>query len=160
MMSTVSRASDSNGRVDPSEDGASVLANLPRTRPQRSTARRAASRRRTSSTASAGVQTSEPGAEPAAATPARGSRARRPAAAKPARKAAKPQARNARQRAVIEEVPRQGFECEEDRATGSVPPPGGAELLSTAFEALSEIAKAGVSGGERVLRDVLSRLPR
>jgi hypothetical protein len=40
-----------------------------------------------------------------------------------------------------------------------VAPPGGAELLATAAEIVSELAKASVSTGERLLRDVLSRLP-
>jgi hypothetical protein len=63
-------------------------------------------------------------------------------------------------RAVREDVPRQGFESVDDRATGAVPPPGGTELVSTAAEIVGEIAKAGISGGERLLRDVLSRLGR
>jgi hypothetical protein len=58
-----------------------------------------------------------------------------------------------------EPVPRQGFECEGERASGPVQPPGGAELLASATEIVSEVAKAGLSTGERLLRDVLSRLP-
>ncbi len=56
-------------------------------------------------------------------------------------------------------VPRQGFECEGERTSGPVSPPGGIELLGSAAELLGELAKAGVSSGERLLRDVLSRLP-
>jgi hypothetical protein len=40
-----------------------------------------------------------------------------------------------------------------------VQPPGGAELLASAAEIVGELAKSGLSAGERVLRDVLSRLP-
>ncbi len=57
-------------------------------------------------------------------------------------------------------APRQGFESEQSRSsTGPVQPPGGAELLTGAVEIVGEMAKAGVSAGERVLRDLFSRLP-
>jgi hypothetical protein len=55
-------------------------------------------------------------------------------------------------------VPRQGFESEADLASGPVRPPGGAELVSSAVEIVGELAKAGLSAGERLLRDVISRL--
>jgi len=56
-------------------------------------------------------------------------------------------------------VPRQGFECEFERAHGAVAPPGGPELVATAAEVISELAKAGFSTGERLVRDIFSRLP-
>jgi hypothetical protein len=56
-------------------------------------------------------------------------------------------------------APRQGFECEGERASGTVHPPGGAELVASAAEIVGELAKAGLSTGERLLKDVLSRLP-
>jgi hypothetical protein len=40
-----------------------------------------------------------------------------------------------------------------------VQPPGGAELISSAAEIVGELAKGAVSRSERVLRDVISRLP-
>jgi len=40
-----------------------------------------------------------------------------------------------------------------------VQPPGGTELVASAAEIIGELAKAGLSTGERVLKDVLSRLP-
>jgi hypothetical protein len=40
-----------------------------------------------------------------------------------------------------------------------VAPPGGAELVSAAAEIVGELAKAGLSTGERLLKDVFSRLP-
>ena len=55
--------------------------------------------------------------------------------------------------------PRQGFECDGDTASGAVQPPGGAELVASAAEIVGELAKAGLSTGERLLKDVLSRLP-
>jgi hypothetical protein len=56
-------------------------------------------------------------------------------------------------------VPRQGFECEGERASGPVHPPGGTELVASAAEIIGELAKAGFSSGERLFKDVLSRLP-
>jgi hypothetical protein len=61
--------------------------------------------------------------------------------------------------AAEEPAPRQGFECEGERATGPVQPPGGPELVASAAELVGELAKAGVSVGERLLKDVFSRLP-
>jgi hypothetical protein len=43
-------------------------------------------------------------------------------------------------------------------ASGPVRPPGGAELVSSAVEILGELAKAGLSAGERLLKDAISRL--
>jgi hypothetical protein len=55
-------------------------------------------------------------------------------------------------------VPRQGFESEGDGTRGSVQPPGATELMTSALEIVGEFAKSGVSTGERLLKDVLSRL--
>lgn len=38
-------------------------------------------------------------------------------------------------------------------------PPGGAELVASVAEIVGELAKAGLSTGERLLKDALSRLP-
>ncbi|HEX5852934.1 MAG TPA: hypothetical protein VFY36_07575 [Solirubrobacteraceae bacterium] len=149
--------SESNGRPSDPPETASVLANLPRTRPQRSTARRTAARE-----ATAAAKTSQPEAR-AAAEP----RAAQPRSAKPtpSRKTpSKPRARSAAPRATStvpdpEAAPMQGFESEHDRARGPVHPPGGAELVASAAEVLGELAKSGLSTGERLLKDVLSRLP-
>jgi len=40
-----------------------------------------------------------------------------------------------------------------------VQPPGAAELVASAAEIVGELAKAGLSTGERLLKDVFSRLP-
>ena len=58
---------------------------------------------------------------------------------------------------VEEPAPRQGFECE--GSEGPVQPPGGPELVASAAELVSELAKASLSAGERLLKDVFSRLP-
>ena len=44
--------------------------------------------------------------------------------------------------------------------SGSVAPPGTAEFAASAVELLGELAKVGISTGERLLKDVLSRVPR
>jgi hypothetical protein len=191
-MWAVSGPNESNGRADLSQDDQGVLANLPRTRPQRSSPRRAAARRATAGTGA--TQTTpkpspRPRREPAASASPKGrpkakaelkpktkaevkakaevkpkaevkaraeaKAAQRPATPKPAKRSyAKTSARAA------EPVPRQGFASEEERATGAVAPPGGAEFVNTAAEIFGELAKAGIAGGERLLRDVLSRFPR
>lgn len=46
-----------------------------------------------------------------------------------------------------------------DRAKGSVQPPGGAELVASAAEIIGDLAKTGLSTGERLLKDALTRLP-
>jgi hypothetical protein len=83
----------------------------------------------------------------------------RPQRASPRRAAARETSARAGASAKAPPVPRQGFECEGERASGPVQPPGGTELVASAAEIIGELAKAGLSTGERVLKDVLSRLP-
>jgi hypothetical protein len=183
QMST--QADGEDGAHTPS-NGQGVLANLPRTRPQRSSARRAAARDAASSSepAAAARRPSANGASAGTATGAKLTRAAKPRAAAKAKPKAKAKGtaaraatpkttaaaapkprprsapkRTAPRRAAIEEVPRQGFEADGERASGPVAPPGGAEFLATAAEVVSELAKAGLSTGERLVRDVFSRLP-
>ncbi len=149
----VSGPGEGNGRGEEPREGSSVLSNLPRTRPQRASPRRAAARSSAAAaeeTAAANGNGSAPrkSAKPAATA---GTRRRKPAA--------KAKAKTARRRAP-EAVPRQGYESVEERATGPVQPPGNAEFLGTAAEIVTELAKAGISGSERLVRDVLSRLGR
>lgn len=146
----------------PREDS-SVLANLPRTRPQRPSARRAAARK--------GAQTAakDTMAKAAPAKPTR-NRAAKKAAKAPTSKnvshaaaRAKRPPRSAKRGPSVaraaEAVPRQGFETEGEIGSGSVQPPGGAELVAAAAEIVGELTKAGLSTGERLMRDFLSRLP-
>lgn len=56
-------------------------------------------------------------------------------------------------------VPRQGYEAEPDSLAGPVQPPGSAELVSSASELAGELAKASVTAGARLVKDLLSRLP-
>jgi hypothetical protein len=161
----VSEPGEGNGLGEQPPEGAGVLSNLPRTRPQRASARRAAARR-------TGEQDSTPdsGNGRSAAAPRKpaarsGTRAAASAAASeqtpvPRRAKARPKPAKAKRARKQDDVPRQGFESVEERATGPVQPPGGAELAGTAVEVVSELAKAGISGGERIVRDLLSRLGR
>lgn len=77
-----------------------------------------------------------------------------------ARKQQRASSASRRARAGVEPAPRQGFESEGERPSGPVQPPGGAEFVAGAAEIVGEITKAGFAAGERLLRDVLSRLPR
>ena len=132
MMSPVSDAKGDRQPNPRGEDGG-VLASLPRTRPQRSSPRRAAARK-----TAARTQTARP----------------------PAPKRARGASGRVRASAPKEDgTPRQGFESEGETMSGSVQPPGSAEFAASAVELLGELAKAGLSTGERLLKDVLSRLP-
>ena len=137
-----------------------VLSNLPRTRPQRASARRAAAREARSPAMGQSDEPAGAGKRPKTkAKPAKPAKADK--AAKAARTAAKAGAKaRAAKASEQEQVPRQGFECEGEGATGPVQPPGGAELVGSAAELLGEVAKAGVSAGERLVKDLLGRLPR
>ncbi len=190
----------------------SVLGNLPRTRPQRSTARRAAARGAGTSNgraaAGAGAKTvtkparkqtrakasatkrrqtvsaprqtvSAPKKEtvrkssatsgPTATTDSAASAEAKASSESSLRPSSAVRARRARTakrpttplRPFLSEepAPRQGFECESERTDGPVHPPGGAELVASATEIVGELAKAGLSAGERLFRDVFSRLP-
>jgi hypothetical protein len=140
MMFLVSDAKGDRRLITPREDRG-VLANLPRTRPQRSSPRRAAARKTATRTGPARSATTT---TPRAAAPRRArSTARRPRDSTP-----RP-----------DTVPRQGFESDGETMSGSVQPPGSAEFAASAVELLGELAKAGLSTGERLLKDVLSRLP-
>jgi hypothetical protein len=154
----MSASEDTENRSEATLDGKGVLSNLPRTRPQRSTARRAAARKADATPAAAKAVRRRP----AAKAPAKGS-AKAPAAiakTRTAARVAKPKAAasTGSTARAAEPVPRQGFESEADRARGPVQPPGGAEFVATAAEIVSELTKAGLSTGERVLKDIVSRL--
>jgi hypothetical protein len=185
MMCAVADSNTSDENAAGRNEGG-VLANLPRTRPQRSSARRAAARGATAAPARARKParankparpkraTAVPADAPAAKAsgPVRDSSAS--ASAKARRAVAKPRSATAAKRkgaprragaragrppAPEDAAPRQGFECDGETAGGSVAPPGGAELVATAAEIVGELAKAGLSTGERLFKDVLSRLP-
>lgn len=132
-----------------------MLANLPRTRPQRSSPRRAAARKAAGK--AAGNAASEPRSQSVKATAKTAPKPRRQSTRK---QAAAPGRRPSSAQVEHEQVPRQGFETQGDGTSGSVQPPGGVELVASAVEIVGELARASLSSGERVLRDVFSRLPR
>jgi hypothetical protein len=138
MLTRMSDSPGSDPREPASADGPGILAALPRTRPQRASARRTAAR----------------AAKPSAAQPRQATK-RKPAKARVTSKQREPAKHSA---AGGERAPRQGFEAEPD-SHGPVQPPGSSELVSSAAELAGELAKAGVTAGARVLRDFLSRLP-
>jgi hypothetical protein len=158
-------------------DRQGVLSNLPRTRPQRASPRRAAARKAAATGTAETVRASAAG-EPTPKASGRSSassngrpivstkdsRTRTTQKATAARTSASPKrARSAPKRtagaAANEPAPRQGFECEGERVNGPIQPPGGAELVAGAAELIGELAKAGISTGERLFKDVLARLP-
>ncbi len=57
-------------------------------------------------------------------------------------------------------VPAQGFETEDDSARTPIQPPGPAELVASAAGMVGDLAKSGFSLSERLVKDVVSRLPR
>lgn len=181
-------SNESNGRPSNPDAGLGVLSNLPRTRPQRSSARRAAARKTTATTDQGSARKAAAKAQPKAKAKPRATAGGSTAAVKPkpkskvkpravprasgataprtplvktatSTKTGRPQRKAAASPRVDESVPRQGFESEMDRASGPVQPPGGAELVATAAEIVTELAKAGVSTGERLLKDLLGHLP-
>jgi hypothetical protein len=183
MMCAVTDANSSDGSSNGQQDEQGVLANLPRTRPQRASRRRVAARNTAGGTAGAGgappsrgerpVRPTETPDRPAPRTGADRPAAAQPEAGKPGAKAAERPRRSVRggtsarrqksaPRSRIssqDAAPRQGFECDGEVASGPVQPPGAAELVASAAEIVGELAKAGWSTGERLLKDVVSRLP-
>ncbi len=168
----MSPANEDDGRPGAAQDGPGVLANLPRTRPQRSSPRRAAARRASAENAAANGHTgvtmgSAPSTAATKPPPKRKAAAKRNAPVKRApdaarRGAATPRARRGAARAgavAADRAPVQGFECDGDRASGPVQPPGGSEFAASAAEIVTELTKAGFATGERLLKDVLARLP-
>ena len=153
----------------------SVLSNLPRARPQRSSPRRAAARRAGSANGGrpegAAKLDSSDGAKAAPKAPAGASKPRQRKAGKPRSSSAGSAPRAARRRTARsaarrtpagsperEPVPRQGFASEGDTGVGVVQPPGGAELFASAVEIVGELTKSGVATGERLVKDLFSRL--
>jgi hypothetical protein len=138
------RPTKKNGRRKDVLASEGVLANLPRTRPQRGSARRDAARLTTAGKTTKPVRTKPVRTAAPKPTTAK----KRPA--KATKRAAKP---------LQDPAPRQGFETESDPISGSVSPPGGVDLFASAAELAGELTKTGLSTGGRLLKDVLGRLP-
>jgi hypothetical protein len=168
-----------NGHEADSIPEGGILAALPRSRPQRASARRAAARTGTAvkkgtATAKSATATKTKSARatkikkpvaresPAVAEPVAANRptARKPAAAKKAastkRRATKPIAK-----LVEPPAPKQGYEPEEELELGkSVNPPSGAELVESVADIIGELANSGLTAGGRLLKDAFSLLRR
>lgn len=158
---------DSNGDDRPGSDRLakgepSVLANLPSTRPQRPTTRRTAARR----AAKAGAeQPTGNGAKPIAGS-ARSEQAAKTGAGQGAKIRAKPTGKTRRAPTTQNlqsdgpPAPPQGFDAEGGIEPGvSVQPPSGVELATSMVELVGDLAQSGLSGGGRLLKSALARLP-
>ncbi len=141
------------------------MGSLPKTRPQRSSARRNAARSKvaakTESKPRAATANAKPSVAKARPKPSVAKAKPKPRAAKAQPKLsvakAKPKPRAAK--AELPRAPRQGFEAESDvDANKPVQPPGGAELAASVVELIGELAQTGLTSGGRLLKDALSRL--
>jgi hypothetical protein len=145
--STKKRPKASLEHTDARATSEGVLAGLPRTRPQRPSARRDAARRATPQTKAKPASKAKPLRKQTTAkkqpAPAKKQPSRPKLTAKPAQ----------------DPAPRQGFETESDQLSGPVQPPGGVDLLTSAAELAGELTKSGLSAGGRLLKDALARLP-
>ena len=165
MMCAMNDGMESQAAPNSDGEGPGVLGNLPRTRPQRASPRRAAARRSAGENAG-GDRTTRPApaadaapAETATGTDGRRGAGRRASRSRTAKRAGGGSRRQKRSVAKLDAVPPQGYEADDDAATGAVRPPGGAELVLSAAEIVGELAKAGLSRSERLIKDALSRLP-
>jgi hypothetical protein len=151
---------------DPEAPQGGVLAALPRTRPQRTSARREAARAQAKSeTASPASVGKQGGAKTAAKAKPKTRASAKPkvtpktkpkaaAAKKPVKRAA------AKLRAPAkpeEHAPKQGYEPEEEVELGNtVHPPSGGELMESVADIFGELAGLGANAGGRLLKDALS----
>jgi hypothetical protein len=158
MMCSVIDADTSEKPSGAPRNEGDVLTNLPRTRPQRSSPRRAAARTGATATDRPGASKGRRRTAAETAGPTAGRAQAAPVAKRSSPRRASP--RRKRSVALEDAAPRQGFESDGEISGGSVAPPGSAELMATAAEIVGELAKAGLSTGERLFKDVLSRLPR
>ena len=123
-----------------------VLGALPRTRPQRASARRAAARGKAVKS-----ETVARKSKPKTATKSKPETPRKPKATK------KPAAK----RVSEPPAPRQGYEPEEELEFGStVNPPSGVELFESLTGIVSELAGSGLTASGRLLKDAFSILRR
>ncbi len=143
-----------------------ILAALPRTRPQRASARREAARASTASTAAktkptrAAVKQPTKSEKPVTTTP------KPTTAKKPGTTVKKPTTVRKRKAKPIAKpleppAPKQGYEPEEEVELGAtVHPPSGAELVESVADIVSELAGSSFAAGGRLLKDALSLLRR
>ncbi len=145
-----------------------VLAALPRTRPQRASARRVAARAATRSETVAEAVASPPAprapktarSKPPEATrpkPPEAARSEPPKESKPSRRGARPKVAPSPKVKREARVPKQGYEPEEEVELGkTVDPPSGVELIESLADIVGELVSAGAGAGGRLLKDALS----
>ena len=126
----------------PDDSDRDVLSSLPRTRPQRRSAKRDATRAKAST-----ATKPKPKPKPKAAS--------RPKTKAPTSIRAK-QARRGDNRA--RRMPPSGFAP--PRTTEEQRPPSGTELIGTAIQAAAELAQIGLAVGGHALRGALDRIPK
>ena len=143
-----------------------ILAALPRTRPQRASARREAARASTATEAKPAnaratrVVSAKTRASIKSTTP------KRPAAPKRPATPTKPTTVRKRSPKLIAKppeppAPKQGYEPEEEVELGAtVHPPSSAELVESVADIVSELAGSSFAAGGRLLKDALSLLRR
>lgn len=142
------------GVSDTDQPEPGILGSLPKTRPQRPSARRAAATRN----GAAAVSKPKPRQKPNA-TPGSGPKPKRESEPKSKRRTVgvgAPRA-SADPRPV---APKQGFEAGGDFATGPVQPPSATEIATSFVDMFGELAQTGLAGGGRLVKDALTRLLR
>ena len=156
--------SDARPHTTDNGDGPEILANLPRTRPQRASARRAAARPAppADDAPPPPAQAQAPPAAPSAAAPRtpKTTKARKPSSRAATRRAAKPAAR--RPPAVPRQASApQGFEPDSARTPGgSISPPSAIELLDGVVGAAGQLAVGTLDRGVRAVRGAVSWVTR
>ena len=131
-----------NACMAPEEPTPDVLTSLPRTRPQRRSAKRDAVRK--------------PPAKKAAAKAAKKAAPAKKAPAKP-RKAAPKATAAPRPKVAAQQIPPAGYAAPRQDESGA---PSGVELVGTAIQAAGELAQIGAAVGKQALKGVLGRLGR
>jgi methylmalonyl-CoA mutase N-terminal domain/subunit len=167
----MSAPDNSNARPDTPALEGGVLAALPRTRPQRASARRAAARgkaAKSETAATTGTTKKATKVEPTKKTTptkkteptTKTEQASRAPAARA--RTGNPKRRQPRPTTPSEPpAPRQGYEPEEDLELGNtVNPPSGVELLESLTDIMSELAGSTLTAGGRLLKDAFSILRR
>src|SRR6476661_2549515 len=147
-------------RMPPEDDKNDVLSSLPRTRPQRRSARRDSARK---PAAAAAAEPGAPAKTAAAAKPAAARKpaaTRKPAAAKKPAAARKPAAKKAgsprpRVQAVKPAIPPAGYAPPKDTQERGAP--SGTELVGTAIQAAGELVQIGAAIGGQALKSALGR---
>jgi len=166
-LSTRDTNNSDNRPESPLEGG--VLAALPRTRPQRASARRDAARQRADKAQSETAVKATPAkvkTTPKAVKPKTAAVKVKPSASK----AASAKTKTTPSKATVSKKPAappggrapiQGYEPEEEIELGkTVNPPSGVELVESVADIFGELANSSLAAGGRILKDAFSLLRR